>query len=354
MNRGRFDKRRTAARPDGWKVRLVIGLMVAAGLAASAWETRVSAQMDLRQAAGVPLPAADLPAGTVSVRVVRGSFANNLAGETVVFVVNGDERPVVTDGSGRAQIDGLPAGARVLARATVGEERLQSQEITIGNTGIRFVLLASEAGGAAAPPAAVAVPGTVFFGPESRIVIDYSNELLNVYYVVHVMNPGSAPVDIGGPLLIDLPAEARSATLMEGATTQATVADARVTVRGPFAPGRTDVSVAFTLPFNGDTARLEQRWPAQAQPFSVFALKTGDMDLVSPQLTGKQEGVQQGQALVMGRTPALAPGDVFSLEITGLPHRPTWPRNIALSAAGLICVVGFWAAFGPGARRRTA
>jgi hypothetical protein len=334
-------------------VGLLAVALVVAGAVGSVGEIRVAAQMDLRQAAGVPLPAAELPAGTVSVRVVRGSFANNLAGETVVFVVNGDERPFVTDASGRAQIEGLPQGARVLARATVGGERLESQEITIGTTGIRFVLLASEAPGATPPPSA-AVPGSVFLGPESRIVFDYSNELLNVYYVVHVMNPGAAPVDLGGPLVIDLPTEARSATLMEGATPQATVSDARVTVRGPFSPGRTDVNVAFTLPFTGDTARIEQRWPTQAQPFSVFALKTGQMDLVSTQLVGKQSAVQQGQALVMGRTPALAPGDVFSLEITGLPHRPTWPRNIALGAAGLICMVGLWAAFGPGSRRRTA
>jgi hypothetical protein len=351
MNRGRLLA--AGIRGAGRRGSALIAALLCAFAVVFVGPASVAAQMDIRQAAGVPLPAADLPAGTVSVRVVRGSFANNLAGETVVFVVNGEERPVVTDGSGRAQIDGLPQGARLQARATVGEERLESQEITIGSTGIRFVLLASEAPGAA-PAAQAAVPGTVFLGPESRIVVDYSNELLNVYYVVHVMNPGTAPVDLGGPLVIDLPTEARSATLMEGATTQATVADARVTVRGPFAPGRTDVNVAFTLPFNGDTARLEQRWPAQAQPFSVFALKTGEMDLVSPQLVGKQSAVQQGQALVMGRTPAMAPGDVFSLDITGLPHRPLWPRNLALGAAGLICVVGFWAAFGPGSRRRTA
>lgn len=333
-----------------WRTRTALALIVAGCLLSG---VDAVAQMDLRQAAGVPLPASDLPAGTVSVRVVRGSFANNLAGETVVFVVNGEERSVVTDTSGRAQIDSLPQGARLRARASVGSERLESQEITIGGTGIRFVLVASEAPGTAAPPVA-AVPGTVFFGPDSRIVFDYSNELLNVYYVVHVMNPGSAPVDLGGPLVIDLPPEARSATLMEGATPQATVADARVTVRGPFPPGRTDVNVAFTLPFGGDTARVEQRWPAQAQPFSVFALKTGEMDLVSPQLQDKQSGTQQGQALVMGRTPPLAAGTALTLEVTGLPHRPTWPRNIALGAAGLISAIGLWAAFGPTQRRPTA
>ncbi len=336
---------KTSSLPRG----VAVCLLAVVGLA---WQpTPVSAQMDLRQAAGIPLPANDLPAGTVSVRVVRGSFANNLAGETVVFVIDGQERQMVTDAGGRAQVEGLRPGARVRARATVGAERLESQETTIGTTGIRFMLLATE-GTPAAPVAAVS--GSVFLGPESRIVIDYSNELLNVYYVVQVMNPGSAPVDIGGPLVIDLPTEARSPTLMEGATVQASVAGAHVTVRGPFQPGRTDVSVAFTMPFSGDTAVIEQRWPAEARPFTVFGLKTGNLDIVSPQLLNKQSTVQQGQALVVGVTPQLVSGTPLRLEVTGLPHRATWPRNVAFSLAAAISALGLWAAFGPAARRRTA
>lgn len=309
--------------------------------------------MDLRQAAGVPLPAADLPAGTVSVRVVRGSFANNLAGETVVFLVNGQERRVTTDDAGRAQVSGLARGTRVRALATVGTERLESQEISIADTGVRFVLVASE-GATSATPAAPVTSGSVFLGPDSRIVIDYSRELLNIYYVIHVINPGQTPVDLGGPLVFELPTEARSATAMDGMTPQANVAGARATIVGPFAPGRTDVNLAFTLPFNGDTARLEQRWPAVTQPFTVFALKTGEMDIVSPQLSGKQTGSREGQEIVMGQTPAFSAGDVLAIDITGLPHRSTWARNLALSLASLICAVGLWAAFGPGSRRRPA
>lgn len=337
-------------RITAWLGRLGVAMLLVAGVAtlAGGLAVPVSAQMDLSQVAGVPLPAADLPAGSVSVRVVRGNVSNNLAGETVVFLVNGQERQVVTDASGRAQIDGLAPGTRLRAVATVGDERLESQQISIGSSGIRFMLVASDrsAGG----PSAAPVPGTVSFGPDSRIVVDYSNELLNVYYVLHVINPGSAPVDLGGPLVIELPTEARSATLMEGSTPQASASTARVTVRGPFAPGRTDVNVAFTLPFSGDTARIEQVWPADAQPMSIFALKTGDMDLVSPHIEGKQTGVQQGQQIVMGRIPARAAGQPLALDITGLPHRPTWPRNVALSLAGVICLAGFWAAFGPRSR----
>lgn len=141
---------------------------------------------------------------------------------------------------------------------------------------------------------------------------------------------------------------------MQGMTPQATVSGSRVTVLGPFAPGRTDVNVAYTLPFHGDTARLEQQWPAPAQPFALFALKTGDMDVVSPQLTDKRSGEQQGQQIVMGMTPALERGQSLAVDITGLPHRSTLPRNIALGLAGIVCAVGLWGAFGPAPRRRAA
>src|SRR5688500_11591301 len=80
-------------------------------------------QMDVRQASGVPLPASDMPAGTVSVRVVRDSFANNLSGVDVVFSVNGRPTTIRTDASGRAQIDGLAPGSRVSASATVDGKR---------------------------------------------------------------------------------------------------------------------------------------------------------------------------------------------------------------------------------------
>jgi len=245
--------------------------------------------MDLRQAAGVPLPANDLPAGTVSVRVIRGSFANNLPGIDVTFIVDGTQTVEKTDAAGRAQVSGLRQGARVRAEAVVDGERLQSQEAIIAASGIRFMLLASEGGGGATPasaaPAVRGGPEALTLGPESRIVIEYADERLNVYYVLHIVNAASAPVDLGGPLIFELPVEARGATLMEGSSPQAVVSGAHVTVLGPFQTGRTDITVAYQLPTSGGTARLEQAWPAAAAPVSIFALRTGEMDLVSPQIT---------------------------------------------------------------------
>jgi hypothetical protein len=315
--------------------------------------------MDLRQASGVPLPAADLPAGTVSVRVVRESFANNVANQAVVFVIDGAERTVVTDAQGRAQVSDLKPGAKVRAYAIVAGERVESQEVAVGASGLRFVLVAGlgapgAATGAALTPPAVAVPGTVTIGPESRIVVDFADERLNIYYVVQVLNPASGPVDLGGPLVFELPETARGTTVMQGSTPNAKPNGARVVVTGPFPPGRTDVNIAYELPFSGSTANLEQTWPADAQAFSIFALKTGEMDLVSDQIARKQNAVEQGQPIVLGMTPVLKKGETFAVSVTGLPSHPVWPRNTALGAASVIILAGLWAAFGPASRRRAA
>jgi hypothetical protein len=326
----------------------------------------VAAQMDLRQASGVPLPAADLPAGTVSVRVVRDSFANNLPDVDVVFTVDGRTTTVKTDAAGRAQVEGLRTGARVQAAASVGGRRLETQPVVVESSGIRFVLVAGDgttagdATGAATPGGGAAavgppVPGRVTFGPESRVVADFADERLNVYYVLQIVTDSSSPVDIGGPLTIELPQGARGASVIEqGTTAKATANGPRVIVTGPFGPGVSNVSLAFELPFGGDTAQLEQQWPVDVQRLTVFGLKTGNLDIASPQFASKQATNEQGQPLVIGFVNAIPANQPLRVAISGLPHRPVWPRNTALALGGAITLAGIWAAVFPASRRRHA
>ena len=42
-------------------------------------------QMDLKQVAGIPLPVPDVPAGTVTVRVIRGALTNNVPDQAIEF-----------------------------------------------------------------------------------------------------------------------------------------------------------------------------------------------------------------------------------------------------------------------------
>ena len=77
-----------------------------------------TANAQISAAIGKPLPSSDLPAGTVSVRIVAGTPASPVIGTDVTLVVNGASRVARTDTAGRVFFKDLPAGATVQAKAT--------------------------------------------------------------------------------------------------------------------------------------------------------------------------------------------------------------------------------------------
>ena len=42
----------------------------------------------------------------------------------------------------------------------------------------------------------------VEIGPESRIILEYQDDNLTVFYLLEIVNNARTPIDIGGPLLI--------------------------------------------------------------------------------------------------------------------------------------------------------
>jgi hypothetical protein len=192
----------------------------------------------------------------------------------------------------------------------------------------------------------------VVFGVESRIVAEYSEERLNIYYVMQIVNDTAGPVDPGGPVVIELPRSARGAAVIEGNAAQATAIATRIVVNGPFAPGATSLNFAYELPFGGATATIEQAWPVDVRRLTFFALKSGTLDVDSPQFANKQVTNEQGQPLVVGFVNAMKAGERLSVSLTGLPHRAVWPRNTALALGGALTLAGIWAAIFPARRRR--
>ena len=99
---------------------------------------------DAKQMSGIPLPVADLAAGTVTVRVVRGSMANVVPDQPVELSGGPSPMTARTNDSGRAEFTGLRPGTRVKASTTVDGERLESQEFTVPATGgVRVALVAA-------------------------------------------------------------------------------------------------------------------------------------------------------------------------------------------------------------------
>jgi hypothetical protein len=315
------------------------------------WHSVVRAQMpDARQMSGVPLPVADLPAGTVTVRVVRGTITNVIAGQAVELTGGSSTLSAKTNDAGRAEFTGLIPGTKVRATTTVDGEHLESQEFTIPATGgTRVALVATDAATQKRAEQerqqteSAAQSGTVVLGERSRFVFEMGDEALNSFALFEIVNAAQTPVKTAQPVIFDLPSAAVGAGLLEGSTPQASLVGKRVIVNGPFAPGTTVVQFGYSVPISGGSLTIEQGVPVALRQVSVMAQKVGDLQLASPQIAEHRDMPLQGETFIVGKGPAVAAGQTIAFHFSGLPHQPVWPRNVALTLAAGILGVGVWA-----------
>jgi hypothetical protein len=132
--------------------------------------------------------------------------------------------------------------------------------------------------------------------------------------------------------------------MLEGSSSQATVAGRRVTVTGPFAPGPTLVQFAYGLPYSGEKLEFTQKIPVALAQVTVIAQKIGDMRISSNQLSQQREMTAEGQNYIIGQGPAVKTGESLAIDFSGLPHHAVWPRNLALALAVAILAGGTWSA----------
>ncbi|MFO7695292.1 MAG: hypothetical protein R6V57_19565 [Vicinamibacterales bacterium] len=326
--------------------RLWIGTAVALCAAAGLWSP-VSGQMpDARQMSGIPMPTPEVPAGSLSVRLVRGELTNNIAGHPVELHAGSRTETATTDENGRAVFSGLQPGTSVHAMAEIDGARIESQSFNVPpDVGVRIVLVAG-AGGAAAPAAPMppVAPGEVVFAGESRIQIEFDDDTLEVFYLFDLANPSSAPVTPTRELVFELPEGAQAAAMLEGSSPQATVRGRTVSVTGPIAPGITPVRLAFGLASAGPDRVLAQRLPASWAQVQVIMSSAGAARMSSPQFISANEMAGQGQSFILGSGGALAAGEELALTLTGLPNRNRMGRNLSLALAALILAAGAWIA----------
>ena len=317
-----------------------------------------AAQPDPRQMSGIPLPDPQLPAGTITVRVIRGTLSNNVPDHAVELREGDNVATAVTNAEGRAEFLTLNPGATVVAATELDGVRLESQPFPVpGQGGIRLMLV----GGA--DPALADVPaesGTVNFGAESRIVIELGEEVLNVYYLLDIVNWRDVPVEPDTPVVLSLPAGATGATLLGGSSPRAAAAGAQVSVPGPFPPGMTPLRVGFVLPYSAGSLAFDQPLPVALESLLLMVEKWGDMDIASEQIARRAdaspEGVD-GRTFIFAAGPLVAAGVAVSLEISGLPYHSRLPAMLALGVAFVFLAAGAWGAATPdrsasGAERR--
>jgi len=341
-----FDSLRSL-RPFGFVGALAVATLLL-GFSPAAAQMPNAAEMS-----GRPLPSAEVPPGSLQVRVMRDTF-ESITSHPVSVSVDGESRMMTTGEDGRILVSGLRVGSNVRVSTVVDGTRLESQTIPIGLTGMMVALVSAGPVDPNAPPppsAAPAVSGSVVLGPESRVIVELAENALRVFYIMDVVNALDTPVDIGGPLIFDLPREARGTGMLPESTPRATANGPRVIVTGPFAPGITPVQAAFELPYRGPTAQLEQVWPATLQQLTLLVEQHGSLDITSPQMAGRNIVSSNGMPLIFASGPAIMQGQSLVVDFTGLPHHATWPQWVALLLGMAIIGWGIWgAATAPRAR----
>lgn len=303
------------------------------------------AMPDASMMSGIPMPAADLPAGTVSVRLVRGELTNVIADHPVELAAGGKTETAKTDTTGHAVFTGVKGGTQVTVAATVDGQRVESQTFMAPEQGgMKLMLVASRPGtDASAPP----VAGDVTFAADSRIAVEFDDDTLSVFYLLEIANPGTRPVNPLKAVAFELPADAVGASVLEGSSPQAQVKGRQVVVNGPFKPGRTSVQVAYQLAATGGSRTISQVFPAAFEGVSIAVQKPAGLQVRSPQIAEQHEMQGDGRTYIVGMGPALQAGRSVTIELTGLPHHATWPRNLALLFAMTVLAVGAWVALAP-------
>ena len=308
--------------------------------------------------AGTPLPAPELPDRTVTVRVVRESVGNNLAGVAVELHGAGDVRRATTGADGRAQFASVPPGARVHARAVVDGEALESTTFEVPAAGgVRTILVAGlglgTGGGApiATPPPRSSDVGAISalsFGNNTRFAIEFQDDTIAVFYLLEIVNRSGAPVTPASPLVINLPAEAVGAALLEGASPLAVVNGPRVSIAGPLPVGVTTVPIAFRVESWGARHDFSQVFPLALDQVAAGVQRLGGVTVESPQASSVREASLSGQAFFIATGPALPAGTPLRLTLAGLPHKSPLPLYTALAVAAAVAGIGVWLAMTPG------
>ncbi|HEX6839606.1 MAG TPA: hypothetical protein VF334_23675 [Polyangia bacterium] len=288
---------------------------------------------------GVARPDKAIPAGTIIVRAT-GEGGEPAAGiEIVLGHARAGERAVQelkgkTNGDGEARFTGLDAKPEsgYLAEAVQDGQRFAGKPFKLqANMGSRVTI---DVRPVSKDVAALRI------GPGSHFIFEVSDDVVQVAEVWRLMNTSSMAVD-PGPNGLHLPVAEHAVSAQGGPQNppNVTVVGPDVVIKGPIAPGDTEIQVVFALAYDGANLDFAQKTPL---PFDDTAMVTEKIDGLSVdgnQLTSEERELQ-GRKLMLYRGPGTSANGTIEYHFHGLPHNdPTW-RYLA-SAIAIILLAGF-------------
>jgi len=288
---------------------------------------------------GVAHPDKKIPAGTVIVRATGEGGEPAADIQIVLGHAKAGERNVVelkakTNGDGEAVFSGLDAkpDSGYLAEAVQDGQRFASKPFKLqDNMGSRVAIDVR--------PVSKDV-ASLRIGPGSHFIFEVADDVVQVAEVWRLMNTSSMAVDPGpNGLHLPLPDHALQSQPGPQNPPNVTVAGHEVVVKGPIAPGDTEIQVVFALAYEGANLDFAQRSPLAFDQPAMVTEKIDGLTVDGNSLTSEDRELQ-GRKLVLYRGPDIAAGGTIEYHFRGLPHNdPTW-RYLA-SAIAILLLLGF-------------
>ncbi|HWE30301.1 MAG TPA: hypothetical protein VHB97_19985, partial [Polyangia bacterium] len=194
--------------------------------------------------------------------------------------------------------------------------------------------------------------GALHIGPGSHFIVEVSDDVVQVFEVLRLMNTSPNAVDPGpGGLHFPLPDRALQAQAGPQSSPSLRVVGHEAIWSGPIPPGDTELQIQFMLAYEGGSLDFTQRTPVMFDDSAVVTEKIDGFNVEGQNFTAEEKELQ-GRKLVLYRGSGTTAGGTLSLHFTGLPHAdPTW-RYVSLALC-LAFVLGFGVyAFGPGTRKK--
>ena len=336
---------------------------------------------DVQDMAVRPLMVGELPVGTVTVRVGRGSLTNAAVGVDVVATVAAPDgkasaRTEKTKADGRATFSGLPVGATFQAQTVVDDERLQTASFTIPTEGGARLMLVSKAeeGAENTPPAnphaaahghggtpaetvsdageGTSDPSVVRVSSSSKLLIDMREDSLAVMENLVLENTSDRifRAEHGG-IAIPLPAEANGVEAIEGSSHLELDQGSTIFLREAIPPsgsprGPAQARFGFLLPIAGENSvTFRQPMPFGIENPVVMVPESDHLKLTAPGLQAlAPQADDRGVQIQIFQLASVPRNGVLSITVSGLPARSRVGQTIVtvLIAALLFAVLLGW------------
>ena len=218
--------------------------------------------------------------------------------------------------------------------------------------GLRVILVAgiaraaerAQAGGSGGACGPASTRALSCSAANTRIVGEFQDDTLRVFYHARHLNSARARVDIGGPLVLDLPESASLAALLAESSKQAKVEGTRLTVTGPFNPGTTAVQVGFQAALLGVGPDLDADVAGGRSSSGLSASRRSGVCRSRRRRFQTHRGARDGRRLGVrrGERPADAGRVDDDLHLSNLPAQSRVASRVALGIALALIALGVW------------